>query len=184
MTHLQHGYKSPVSFRFNARATDITRVLTSIHSSQQVFRDCNGFTEGNCCILRGKGRLLSILPRNAIQLLSFARSDRHPSKKSRFLNSKTRGMYESASPRPEFVALICTSMMTATLVVSLRIWTRCDEVTSTSRSDDADWVDFVLTTPIVLGHESSGTVVEVGSAVKNLAVGDRVAIEPGVPCRQ
>ncbi|KAK6383050.1 hypothetical protein LTS17_003720 [Exophiala oligosperma] len=43
--------------------------------------------------------------------------------------------------------------------------------------------DFVLTSPIVLGHESSGTVVEVGSAVKNLRVGDRVAIEPGVPCR-
>ncbi|KAL6817657.1 GroES-like protein [Trichoderma camerunense] len=43
--------------------------------------------------------------------------------------------------------------------------------------------DFVLTTPIILGHESSGTVVEVGSAVKNLKVGTRVAIEPGVPCR-
>ncbi|KAH8801437.1 chaperonin 10-like protein [Xylogone sp. PMI_703] len=43
--------------------------------------------------------------------------------------------------------------------------------------------DFILTTPIILGHESSGTVVEVGSAVKNLKVGDRVAIEPGVPCR-
>lgn len=45
-------------------------------------------------------------------------------------------------------------------------------------------LDFVLTTPIILGHESSGIVVEVGSAVKNLKVGTRVAIEPGVPCRQ
>ncbi|KNG45437.1 d-xylulose reductase a protein [Stemphylium lycopersici] len=44
--------------------------------------------------------------------------------------------------------------------------------------------DFVLNSPIILGHESSGTVVEVGSAVKNLQVGDRVAIEPGVPCRR
>ncbi|KAI7778609.1 hypothetical protein LA080_001939 [Diaporthe eres] len=43
--------------------------------------------------------------------------------------------------------------------------------------------DFVLESPIVLGHESSGTVVEVGKKVKNLKVGDRVAIEPGVPCR-
>ncbi|KAL2681438.1 hypothetical protein Neosp_009049 [[Neocosmospora] mangrovei] len=43
--------------------------------------------------------------------------------------------------------------------------------------------DFILTNPIILGHESSGTVVEVGSAVKNVKVGDRVAIEPGVPCR-
>ncbi|KAH0056454.1 GroES-like protein, partial [Aureobasidium melanogenum] len=44
--------------------------------------------------------------------------------------------------------------------------------------------DFVLRSPIVLGHESSGTVVEVGGAVKNLKQGDRVAIEPGVPCRR
>ncbi|KAF2640390.1 GroES-like protein [Massarina eburnea CBS 473.64] len=44
--------------------------------------------------------------------------------------------------------------------------------------------DFVLSSPIILGHESSGTVVEVGSAVTNLQVGDRVAIEPGVPCRR
>ncbi|KAJ5976367.1 hypothetical protein N7481_010074 [Penicillium waksmanii] len=43
--------------------------------------------------------------------------------------------------------------------------------------------DFILKSPIVLGHESSGTVVEVGSAVKTLKIGDRVAIEPGVPCR-
>lgn len=43
--------------------------------------------------------------------------------------------------------------------------------------------DFILESPIVLGHESSGTVVEVGKKVKNLKVGDRVAVEPGVPCR-
>lgn len=41
--------------------------------------------------------------------------------------------------------------------------------------------DFVLTQPMVLGHEASGTVVKVGSAVKHLQNGDRVAIEPGVP---
>ncbi|KAI0139138.1 GroES-like protein [Hypoxylon sp. NC0597] len=44
--------------------------------------------------------------------------------------------------------------------------------------------DFVLNSPIVLGHESSGVVVEIGSKVKNVKVGDRVAIEPGVPCRR
>ncbi|KAK7932043.1 GroES-like protein [Apiospora marii] len=43
--------------------------------------------------------------------------------------------------------------------------------------------DFILESPIVLGHESAGTVVEVGSKVTNVKVGDRVAIEPGVPCR-
>ncbi|KAL4819735.1 chaperonin 10-like protein [Aspergillus spinulosporus] len=43
--------------------------------------------------------------------------------------------------------------------------------------------DFILESPIVLGHESSGIVTEIGSAVKNLKVGQKVAIEPGVPCR-
>lgn len=41
--------------------------------------------------------------------------------------------------------------------------------------------DFVVREPMVLGHECSGTVVEVGADVTNLQPGDRVAIEPGVP---
>jgi L-iditol 2-dehydrogenase len=39
-------------------------------------------------------------------------------------------------------------------------------------------VDF----PHVLGHEASGTVIEVGEEVTDFSVDDRVAIEPGVPC--
>jgi D-xylulose reductase len=40
---------------------------------------------------------------------------------------------------------------------------------------------YVVEAPMVLGHEASGRVVEVGAAVKNLAVGDRVCMEPGIP---
>ncbi|SNB68201.1 D-xylulose reductase [Arboricoccus pini] len=40
---------------------------------------------------------------------------------------------------------------------------------------------FVVNAPMVLGHEGSGTVVEVGKNVATLKVGDRVCIEPGVP---
>ncbi|ODQ55818.1 putative alcohol dehydrogenase [Saitoella complicata NRRL Y-17804] len=43
--------------------------------------------------------------------------------------------------------------------------------------------DFIVKSPMVLGHESAGIVVEVGEKVKNLKVGDRVAMEPGEPCR-
>ncbi len=43
--------------------------------------------------------------------------------------------------------------------------------------------DYVVDGPIVLGHEVSGQVVAVGGEVRNVAVGDRVAIEPGTPCR-
>ncbi|OBT88601.1 hypothetical protein VE02_04011 [Pseudogymnoascus sp. 03VT05] len=42
---------------------------------------------------------------------------------------------------------------------------------------------FVLKSPMCLGHESSGTIAAVGSAVNTLKLGDRVAIEPGTPCR-
>lgn len=34
-----------------------------------------------------------------------------------------------------------------------------------------------------MGHEASGTIYSVGSGVTRVTVGDRVAIEPGTPCR-
>jgi D-xylulose reductase len=40
---------------------------------------------------------------------------------------------------------------------------------------------FVVREPMVLGHEASGTVIEVGSKVSNLRPGDRVCMEPGIP---
>lgn len=40
---------------------------------------------------------------------------------------------------------------------------------------------FVVKAPMVLGHEASGTVIEVGAAVTSLKVGDRVCMEPGIP---
>jgi len=43
---------------------------------------------------------------------------------------------------------------------------------------------FIIDGPLVMGHESSGTVAKVGPNVTHLKPGDRVAIEPGVPCRQ
>jgi L-iditol 2-dehydrogenase len=41
---------------------------------------------------------------------------------------------------------------------------------------------FVVREPMVLGHESSGRVVALGPGTSKHAVGDRVALEPGVPC--
>ncbi|PVH91753.1 GroES-like protein [Periconia macrospinosa] len=38
-------------------------------------------------------------------------------------------------------------------------------------------------TGIVMGHEASGTVHSIGPLVTTLTVGDRVALEPGTPCR-
>jgi D-xylulose reductase len=41
--------------------------------------------------------------------------------------------------------------------------------------------EFIVQKPMILGHEASGVVLEVGSNVKNLKVGDRVCMEPGIP---
>jgi L-iditol 2-dehydrogenase len=42
--------------------------------------------------------------------------------------------------------------------------------------------DFIVKPPFVLGHEPGGVVVEVGSEVKHLKPGDKVALEPGKTC--
>ena len=42
--------------------------------------------------------------------------------------------------------------------------------------------DFIVKPPFVLGHEAAGVVVELGSDVKNLKIGDKVALEPGKTC--
>ena len=40
---------------------------------------------------------------------------------------------------------------------------------------------FVVKEPMILGHEASGIVVQTGSDVQHLKVGDRVCMEPGIP---
>ena len=42
---------------------------------------------------------------------------------------------------------------------------------------------YVVDSPLVLGHEAGGVVAAHGSDVVSLSVGQRVSIEPGVPCR-
>jgi len=44
--------------------------------------------------------------------------------------------------------------------------------------------DNIVESPLVLGHESAGEVAESGDEVTDLSVGDWVALEPGVPCRE
>ena len=41
---------------------------------------------------------------------------------------------------------------------------------------------FVVNDPLILGHECSGVVTAVGSKVTKFSAGDRVVLEPGVPC--
>lgn len=42
----------------------------------------------------------------------------------------------------------------------------------------------IVTDECGAGHESAGEVIKVGPGVSSLKVGDRVAIEAGVPCSQ
>lgn len=43
--------------------------------------------------------------------------------------------------------------------------------------------DFIVDAPIILGHETSAEVYEVGEKVTNLKKGDIVAVEGGTSCR-
>lgn len=42
---------------------------------------------------------------------------------------------------------------------------------------------FIVRQPLILGHESSGVIVAVGEGVSKDRVGQRVTLEPGIPCR-
>lgn len=42
---------------------------------------------------------------------------------------------------------------------------------------------YVVEQPMVIGHESAGTIVAVGTEVDPARIGELVALEPGVPCR-
>ena len=45
------------------------------------------------------------------------------------------------------------------------------------------WAQSNLTPPRIIGHECAGEVVEVGSQVEHIRVGDRVALESHIPCQ-
>lgn len=42
--------------------------------------------------------------------------------------------------------------------------------------------EYVVQEPLILGHEAAGKVLEAGEKVEDFSPGDRVTIEPGVPC--
>jgi len=44
--------------------------------------------------------------------------------------------------------------------------------------------DYIVEKPLILGHESAGEIVEIGKEVNNWRIGERVTLEPGVPCRK
>ena len=44
--------------------------------------------------------------------------------------------------------------------------------------------DAVVTEPLILGHEFAGIIAEVGPGVTNVKAGDRVAVEPAIPCHE
>ena len=43
--------------------------------------------------------------------------------------------------------------------------------------------DYIVDQPMIIGHEAAGRVIDIGAEVDPGLVGQRVALEPGVPCR-
>ncbi|CAG2108803.1 unnamed protein product, partial [Medioppia subpectinata] len=50
--------------------------------------------------------------------------------------------------------------------------------------DHGRMADFIVKEPLVIGHETSATVIAIGKNVTNLKVGDRVAVETAIPCQK
>lgn len=42
--------------------------------------------------------------------------------------------------------------------------------------------DFIVDSPLILGHECSGEIIELGNDVKKYKIGDKVVVEPGYGC--
>lgn len=85
---------------------------------------------------------------------------------------------------PQHRAMMVESDVPEPLPTQLLIHVRC---TGICGSDVHLWRSgaigpLTVREPCILGHEAAGVVVGIGAAVRNFAVGDRVAIEPGVPC--
>lgn len=48
---------------------------------------------------------------------------------------------------------------------------------------DGRIAQYVVERPMILGHEAGGTIVATGDGVAGSRIGERVALEPGIPCR-
>lgn len=57
-------------------------------------------------------------------------------------------------------------------------------VTGICGSDAHVWSSNPAKPPPVMGHESAGTIIRIGSQVTDRAVGQKVAIEPSFPCME
>lgn len=105
-----------------------------------------------------------------------------------------RSIYQKEEPFPECPPDSCivhvVSPPPPTQLTSESDWHLRIVSPPSNTSDDSEihfWKtgrigDCCVTHDIILGHESAGQVVAVGSNVTNFTVGDRVSIEPGVAC--
>jgi len=66
--------------------------------------------------------------------------------------------------------------------VRVRLGGICGSDLHTIHLDSSPALSAVTSFPFVLGHENVGTVEETGRAVTGLAVGQRVTVEPTLPC--
>ncbi len=66
--------------------------------------------------------------------------------------------------------------------VAVRLGGICGSDLHTIHLDTSAALSALTSFPFVLGHENVGTLVEIGRAVQGLAVGQRVTVEPVLPC--
>lgn len=66
--------------------------------------------------------------------------------------------------------------------VQVRLGGICGSDLHTIHLDSSPALSALTSFPFVLGHENVGTIIEVGNGVRDLRVGQRVTVEPPLPC--
>ncbi len=66
--------------------------------------------------------------------------------------------------------------------VQVRLGGICGSDLHTIQLDASPAISALTSFPFVLGHENVGTLVDIGSAVRGLTIGQRVTVEPVLPC--
>ncbi|MDQ7844283.1 MAG: alcohol dehydrogenase catalytic domain-containing protein [Armatimonadota bacterium] len=66
--------------------------------------------------------------------------------------------------------------------VAVRLGGICGSDLHTIRLEASPALSALTSFPFVLGHENVGTIAEVGPAVRDLRIGQRVTVEPALPC--
>lgn len=102
----------------------------------------------------------------------------------RYLGKRWRSLYTSPVSCVRLIDLPEPQLPTPEWVkVKTRLSGVCGSDVATITAKGSPYFSPFTSTPFVLGHEIVGDIAEIGDAVNNFSVGERVVIEPALSCK-